>query len=140
MLEVFNNRVWSTWTSLFFLLPAYIAWTQDKMLIFILLSLQTVFSILYHLDKPDGPDWWWRRKKLDQHFLQITDTILAIIISVHVVMGLLAVSFNFFTGLIIFSGFLSLYLFFVCRKKYEVYHGLWHITASLTILFWLLIV
>lgn len=140
MLELFNNRVWSTWTSLFFLIPAYVALMQNKLLVVLLLCGQTIFSILYHLDKPDGPDWWWRRKKLDQHLLQITDTILAIIISVHVVAGILETGLSISAFWIILSGIISLFVFFVCRKKYEVYHGLWHITASVTVLLWLLIV
>lgn len=140
MMDIFNNRAWSTWTSLFFLLPAYIATTQHKTLIVILLCAQTVFSILYHLDKPDGPDWWWRRKKLDQHLLQITDTLLAIIISVHVVVELLGDNFGLAHFLILLSGFVSLFIFFVCRKRYEACHGLWHITASLTLLLWLVMV
>ncbi len=139
-MDLFNNRIWSTWTSLFFLLPAYIATTQGKTLIILLLCAQTIFSILYHLDKPDGPDWWWRRKKLDQHLLQITDTLLAIIISVHVIISILDIGFNIQSLVLIFSGLLSLFIFFVCRKVYEACHGLWHITASLTLLLWLLVV
>ncbi len=140
MLDLFNNRVWSTWTSLSFLLPAYIAINQEKTLIVIFLCAQTLFSILYHLDKPDGPDWWWRRKKLDQHLLQITDTLLAIIISVHVFASILETGFRVPTLLIFFSGIVSLYIFFVCRKKYEACHGLWHLTASATIFLWLMFV
>lgn len=140
MTVLFNNRAWSTWTSLFFLIPAFLAYTQNKLGLVVLLATQTLFSILYHLKKPDGPDWWWRRKKLGQHMLQITDTILAIIISIHVFAGILNTRFNVFSFLIIASGVLSLYIFFRRRKHYESFHGLWHVTASLTVLLWLLFV
>jgi hypothetical protein len=140
MFESLNNRVWSTWTSLFFLIPGYLAFMQEKSSIAVLLCAQTVFSIFYHLEKPKGPDWWWRKKKIIQHLLQITDTLLAIIISVHIVVSIFNIGLSISAGYIFFSGVVSLYIFFACRNTYEAYHGLWHLTASLTILLWLMLV
>ncbi len=134
-----NNRYWSTWTSLFFLIPAIVSLLKGNIALSILVLFVSIFSILHHLKKPHGVDWWWSKKTLIQYLLQATDTILGIIVYVYIVFGIFNLGLNAKSISVLLFILISTIFLFVSNKYYEAYHGIWHILASISILLGILI-
>jgi hypothetical protein len=129
-----NNRKWSTWTSILFLVPGFLAFRFGNILLCFVLISVAVSSTLYHMYKPQGPDWWWHKKALYQHILQIVDTFFSLAASGFVVSRLLATNSKFVISVILVFCILSLKFFFVYRTQtYERSHGWWHVLASITV-------
>lgn len=140
IMHTINNRFWSTWTSLFLLIPALFSFLQGKLSLSILVVLLAIFSTLYHLTKPSGVDWWWHKKKPSQHLLQIVDTVLGIIIGAVIFKEIYSFGINTNSIFVLFFALISFFFLFISTEYYEGYHGIWHIMASVTILLYLLLI
>lgn len=134
-----NNRFWSTWTSFFLLFPVIVALIQNKINFAILVTLLMLASILYHLKKTSGVDWWWHRKKFYQHFWQILDTGLGIAVGVVMFQKVLETKMSLALIFLLLFVLIDFIYLFISNKYYEACHGLWHILSGITIFLWLFI-
>ena len=134
-MEILNNRRWSTWSSLFFIIPLIFSIKESNFILTILLLGTIIFSILHHLKKPSGINWLWDKKSNRlQYLLQWIDTIFGFTTFFYVFFNILQQGLTIFTLIKITLIFLAVFILFVPAKRYEAYHGLWHLMASIAIL------
>jgi hypothetical protein len=134
-MKIFRNSAWSTWTSLFFLMPVYISFQVNKPFMGILSLAVVISSIVYHLIKPKGVDWWWKKgKKNSQIIAQSFDTLFALLLALTSFLVFIENSFSLTKVLIIILALISIFLFLHpgknSSKHYEFFHGMWHVLSS----------
>lgn len=113
------------YTSLFFLVPMFLALYFKIYLMAILLLTVTIFSIIFHI--------------FDEKKLKIIDPIFAYIL----IASNLYLCFLFRFNLIYFlPALLFVLLALIClvreKKNYELYHSLWHIFSGIITIFCIL--
>jgi len=96
-----------------------------------IILLVTIFSLSYHIKKPRGIDWWWRKDKTkSQRILQGLDTISSLVLLYYVILDLIRSWPSLGSIMLGIIGVLGLIILFMDNKYYEALHGIWHIIAS----------
>lgn len=124
------------YTSLLFAIPMFMAIAVNLTLVAILIGLVTVMSVLHHIFKRPGSEWWWHTK--DRHPLQtlllLVEIVLALALAVWSLFQLLnADSLQlFWIAVAIFVPSFILYLN-TNYTKYVFRHAVWHFSTTIII-------
>lgn len=129
-----NNPRWAAWTSLTFFVPSLIGLAVSSPVLAYTCAAMTVCSLVYHLHKEPGVDWWWApHRTLSQRLLLVLDTILGVLVAFIVYGKVLASPFDALGILMAVITMVGLTALFTLNRWYEAFHGVWHITAALFI-------
>jgi hypothetical protein len=133
--NIINNTIWSTWTSLALLAPAITYFSSGEYLIAGLIVLAALISTVYHLNKPLGVDWIWHDNKTRmQRILLWLDMIVSTSVGLFVVAALLTSSFDRFDLIVGGLGLFALFFLVLGDHYYEALHGFWHLFAALVLI------
>lgn len=119
---------------LLFFIPTYIAFIQEKYFFAVSLILLILFSALYHIYKPNGPDWWHKKGRTRmQTFLLWADTIMALLVSASVLVIFWYRNFppSFWLAIALFIP--CFIMFMRPNRHYERNHMIWHICCVIVV-------
>jgi len=132
MLKINRKEELSIVSNLFFVVPLYIGLQQKKYIFALFIALAFISSMLFHIFKEPGIDWWWKPAGTPlQVFFLYLDTLFASILAVMVLNEITKNGFgiNFWIPVILYIPS-ALILFNDNEKEYVHYHSLWHFLTS----------
>lgn len=128
-----TERTLNTVSSLFYLIPALIAFETGRVWFALLALIVSAVSVFFHQVKKKGPNWFMdRTRSKREHLLHYLDTLVGIIFLGFGVWIFYEREFplNFYVALIAFIP-LVLMLSRTNSPRYAVRHASWHLGTAL---------
>ena len=121
------------YTNFLLLIPFIISiWTQHVSTS-ILIGLVTFFSTAFHMFKKPGSEWWWNTmgRSSVQTLLLIIELTLSVTLAIWSALLLLQKHQPWLLVVVLLFFIPSFILFLSTnRKKYVLYHSIWHVVVS----------
>lgn len=128
-----RDRLASTLSSVFFFVPAYVAFDSGRWFTGACFITLVIVSTLYHYNKPRGFNWWWEeRRSLAQNIFLFFDVFFGLVTFVTITASVFSGNVNpmSITGLVLFA--VSFIVFNYIKRNFEFFHSLWHFIVAMT--------